>query len=497
MTSVSLSIVYTTIGLISRSICEVRWQTHCFHPAGVLAQFCGAESAHEHPLSGYVQKKACYRVPDYTMTGAKSHVEAAPAAQKRGAAKKKRVSSTVPVQAAPAASVNSGTSKRRRVADRALSVGPAHVPAKRSQAVGRPATDVPLQEAVAAPDEGIPALSPDVASRAEYVLSAEDRQSIVAEITAAIVESLPAPHLADIPATHATPDPAVAVEPVVIPATTSSTSTSATTGGPTHESIDSVIGRQPGFSGSFSSRSLPLDASVPEKIRAKILTNQYFDLGAILPPFVSMQNASAETHNNFKLTMNGPDMATIDLVTAASTPKLRSFDHWNSAFNVFMSIYCYANPQDIAGTLKYVETLRRLRNEGGDWLLYDELYRKQRETAPGSYPWDSINWEMWEIAKWRKSGQTPRGSARPTSRPPPSQNPANARPTPRGFCFRFHNKQACASRPCPYKHACYKCSDGSQHPAADCISRSVLPEPSHIQAGGKRAIAHFPVGNSN
>jgi hypothetical protein len=61
------------------------------------------------------------------------------------------------------------------------------------------------------------------------------------------------------------------------------------------------------------------------------------------------------------------------------TPKsLKSLDEWVSAFSVNMAIYTEKFKGATAGMLKYMDVIRELARNNGDWKGYDKKFRKMK-----------------------------------------------------------------------------------------------------------------------
>jgi hypothetical protein len=167
-----------------------------------------------------------------------------------------------------------------------------------------------------------------------------------------------------------------------------------------------------------------------------------------------------------------PDAGTFQLVDGAlkvvpssKTRKIKTIDHWCSAFNTFIAIYCKAHPSSIQDLMQYVETVRGLATEGGDWSYYDQNFRFAKEKYVHAYPWSVINWEL--RMKARERGKPFEGSSKKASDQGSQPFRKGGRSPPLGFCRKFHKGEHCPF-PCKYDHKCYLCKSGSVHPAANC-----------------------------
>ena len=77
--------------------------------------------------------------------------------------------------------------------------------------------------------------------------------------------------------------------------------------------------------------------------------------------------------------------------------------------------------------MKYCEVVRDIVSKPGDWLFYDEQFRYIRQSAPVSYPWDTIHWELWlrAVTNSRARPAMPADKVSPRSRKPPDISKGN------------------------------------------------------------------------
>ena len=184
---------------------------------------------------------------------------------------------------------------------------------------------------------------------------------------------------------------------------------------------------------------IPLGASVSQKIKTKIWTNEFIDLRAVL---------------NFK---EDPLSVTISsgVINLNHDAKFKnpiSIDLWTDAFLVFTAIYLEKYPNDAPHLLKYCHTVRELQRLHGDvaFRSYDERFRKLRETR--NVPWQKPIAEL-----LLKAATTPKYlSSKPQNQPFRANK----------FCFQYNKGERCQRNPCRYKHICAQC--GANHPKSKC-----------------------------
>ena len=143
---------------------------------------------------------------------------------------------------------------------------------------------------------------------------------------------------------------------------------------------------------SCSSASLPLDARVSDEIRAKIWAGDFIDLSILLKPSLT-QDSSSE----YALSIIGGVASPTIRVAPAKTKhsQIVSFETWSQAFQMYMSVYLLSPMyvHDATKMLKYIEVIRGLAEQGGNWRSYGEAFRSLRVSR--GWNWDSVNWELW------------------------------------------------------------------------------------------------------
>ena len=206
----------------------------------------------------------------------------------------------------------------------------------------------------------------------------------------------------------------------------------------------------------FISPSLPIDARVSAKLRAKILKNEFIDFGALA--------TNPVLESKFQVVLQsegGTQPPSLALEPVTKTKKLLTIASWTSSFMIFVGVYTSQFPSEAPALMKYGEIVQDLASRGHDWHYYDENFRYLRQNQPSAFPWGVIHWELWMRSQQslNKKQSLPGNSFR--SRPSESSN------VPTGYCFKFHKGGNCAG--CSFKHSCPKC-DGA-HRMSICTFR--------------------------
>lgn len=203
----------------------------------------------------------------------------------------------------------------------------------------------------------------------------------------------------------------------------------------------------------FSSPSLPIDARVSDRLRAKIWNNEYFEFSLLL---------SNPVHDGkYQLTISSSASAgsaqALSLEPITKAKKALNLDNWLKCFYIFVAVFTRKYPSEAPGLMKYGEVVQDLASRNHNWRFYDENFRYLRQSNPSAFPWEKIHWELWMRAFHMPSVKPP------VSRPAHSRSGGETPPT--GYCYRFSRGKECSGG-CSYKHLCFKCE--GTHPPKQC-----------------------------
>jgi len=208
-----------------------------------------------------------------------------------------------------------------------------------------------------------------------------------------------------------------------------------------------------------ASLSTPISASVSDRVKAKIWTNQYFDFAEM---FAGVDESTEEISY---LQLLGPRVA----VAPKKIKPIATLAGWNSAFLRFVAIRCERFPAEAVPLMKYGEIIGDLaRRSDYAWRYYDRKFRQLRQTKPA--PWDKLHTEYFLYATVNPQRQVSSstnytGSSQPFRRGP--QAPSNRQPT--GFCNSYNDTGFCSRPNCKYQHICRFCNN--RHPVLECRKR--------------------------
>ena len=233
--------------------------------------------------------------------------------------------------------------------------------------------------------------------------------------------------------------------------------------GPVASALDSLTGESCQFDVAspasnilnFNSISIPIDAQVNPKLKAKIWANEFIEFGSLL------NQGIGETRYHIAVS-SGSVSKSHPTLSLEPTTKSRPIPHveaWTTAFQIFVGIYTRKYPTAAPSLMKYGEVVRDLASRGADWRYYDKQFRCLRQMYPMEMPWGSTHWELCIKAQ---SFSNPRSKI-PLGKP--ARSPSFV--IPKGFCHKFH--RGLEFHGCTYKHTCNKCN--MSHPANRCNFR--------------------------
>ena len=223
----------------------------------------------------------------------------------------------------------------------------------------------------------------------------------------------------------------------------------------------------------MNSVTFPVDAHVSDKIRSKIIKDEFVNFCDLLPP----RQAGRETVAPKKLLVVGQDGSVS--IQADDPKKLLSWTEWSLAWNVFQLIRNKAGSRGCAGSLlvglaKHFETTHNLMTAQKDWRWFDSQTRKHLAADP-SARWGTL------FAQALDEARNPPTTVSLSSPPAPRQHQnqgrshlnASASSVPYGYCRSFHYFSNCSKPSCSWSHTCFICQGA--HSASSCPSYASHP----------------------
>ena len=121
----------------------------------------------------------------------------------------------------------------------------------------------------------------------------------------------------------------------------------------------------------FHSASLPLDAGVPDKIKAKIWKEEFVDFSVLL------SNPDPTTHYeiNVRPSETGQPASVVLEPAAKPNKQIKNINDWLRAFHIFVSIYTLKYPHESYALMKYGQVVQDLAACEHNWYYYDEHFR--------------------------------------------------------------------------------------------------------------------------
>jgi hypothetical protein len=217
------------------------------------------------------------------------------------------------------------------------------------------------------------------------------------------------------------------------------------------------------------SNFLVLGAILDPKVKAKIWEGKYVDLATL----------GEQKEPTVAVSVNKDD--SLVSLTPAKTPPPANIYQWQRLFATYAAIYAERFPAQAPALFTYSIRILDLHRQypGTAWRTYDENFRRVRAHCP-TLPWHTINWDMAMASIHMPTSQQAQESPPAKQKQPfrnqhvargtTGQSTSTRRFTPRGHCFRFDQKGACATPSCQFKHTCTICGMG--HSRQKCTSQT-------------------------
>ena len=155
-----------------------------------------------------------------------------------------------------------------------------------------------------------------------------------------------------------------------------------------HVNLEVVRPPSSGSHVQFNSITIPIDAQVSPKIKAKIWANEFIEFGSLLNPYVG------ETRYQLSLAQSESSVPTLSLEPSSKIKPIYSIDAGTSAFQIFVGVYTSKFPQEAPNLMKYAEVVRDLAARGANWRFYDTQFRSLRQTRAHEMPWGTTQKEL-------------------------------------------------------------------------------------------------------
>ena len=159
----------------------------------------------------------------------------------------------------------------------------------------------------------------------------------------------------------------------------------------------------------FTPMSLPIDARVTPKLKAKMWANEFINFWQLITvtPNDEKFNISINTSTE------SPGQPTLCLEPLQKAKNISTIAAWTSAFQVFVGIYTSKFPAEAPALMKYGEVVRDLADKGANWIYYDTNFRYLRQQKSADFPWGTIHFELWIRSQQfpRKNTNVPLGVA--------------------------------------------------------------------------------------
>lgn len=195
---------------------------------------------------------------------------------------------------------------------------------------------------------------------------------------------------------------------------------------------------------------LPLGATLPRKLKSKIVAGEFVELAQIVFP-----NGADEVELHMIFNQDGSRALNLEPPKSKS---LTSIEAWTSAMLIYGAVYLPMHMGEVADFFYYIYFVRRMASRGGNWRTYDNVFRRAKASA--KFSWRFLLQEAYleAMTQSRSSFRPQRGNRTPNFTVQGTRVPV-------GFCAQFHRGQ-CTFPKCRFKHSCFQC--GGNHKFTAC-----------------------------
>ena len=244
------------------------------------------------------------------------------------------------------------------------------------------------------------------------------------------------------------------------------------------EHIRSVSGGKASGKSDTTRISYQLDRKIPQNIMQDIWDDKYVDLELLID-----KKDNPDLPMVMKSTYSNELGQVLQFVKPKQPKGILDIAQWSRAFDVYISIYTKKYYNETSNLLTYSYKVKEVASKGGDFLRYDEEFRKARSRF-GS-PWEVPDLELLVdcnqaglqnqilkvISTLQKGGEDPiPPTILPNILPFPSDptSPPQLPRHPPGSCYTYHSKGRCGRINCRFSHKCYNPGCNETHSVFTC-----------------------------
>ncbi len=230
------------------------------------------------------------------------------------------------------------------------------------------------------------------------------------------------------------------------------------------EAIQSILGVPAANPGTFLTNYLLGGTTLELKVKEKIWSGAYLELGSLLP------KNDFEPRMDFRYATGS--VSQFSLTPAKSKP-VSNINEWVKLFNIYASVYVIRFPEAASQMFTYVNrvySLYKRQPQTFVWRFYDEIFRRIKTMFP-PLTWHILHHPLVQEAEEVNASFQNRNVARRNNNTTSSNNsnsPNAALPqrlNNDGTCHRY-NRGSCNFKNCKYQHQCCNCK--GRHPAVHC-----------------------------
>ena len=205
----------------------------------------------------------------------------------------------------------------------------------------------------------------------------------------------------------------------------------------------------------------PLTLGVDSKIKSQIWANEFVNFDSLLPK-KELKNPKFKFQDGEQEGEDGPGFVKQQYVTT----KIVNMTQWLEAFHVYVAIFCEKYPTSSPNLMRYANIVTNLAKKSSDMaaLIYDQDFRKMRQTDPINMKWENIAIDLYNEAlaeglssKFKATEQLFLGKGK-----------GGKKGQKKNTCHTYNNEGICTKPNCRFRHSCQHCA--GSHPRKSCRS---------------------------
>jgi len=201
--------------------------------------------------------------------------------------------------------------------------------------------------------------------------------------------------------------------------------------------------------GETLSSFLVAGATLETKIKAKIWSNEFIELGSLIPKNQVPPGLNIHTEAGASSQFS---------ITSSKVRQPSNVAEWHRWFSIYAAVYTQKHPDEAPGLFTYICRIIKLKDQYPNtflWRDYDTQFRRVRAFV--QLPWHILNMQILNDL------ETPPRLGNSNTSNTNQSNSSNKT----GVCFPYNRPTGCSNKACKYTHKCSGCGILG-HPRCKC-----------------------------